>query len=113
MVLTIYERLVLSGMLAQHSGSFTTLKLVREARETLSLTDEEQAVYQTDVAENGSVKWRTHDDDGKEIPQGCEIKLGETVLVMIKKDLENLDKKELLKDEHYSLYEKFVLGGVK
>jgi len=52
--------------------------------------------------------WRVVDDDGNPIPQEAEIEITEMGMELIKEELKKLDKQSKLKEEHFSLYEKFI-----
>lgn len=90
-------------------GDFTTLKIVRKMRETLSFSEAEHKTLQPKNNE-GKVEWRIIDDDGNPIPQEKEVNLGEKATDIIVETLKKLDKEKKLKEEHYSLYEKFIGG---
>lgn len=104
MVLTVKERLVLLNLLPAE-GNLVTLRLVREAREALSFSEEENAVLQFEQI-NDRLKW------SDEAPQEAEVELGQTVVGMIRERLVALDKQAQMRDEHLSLCDKFgYLGG--
>jgi hypothetical protein len=105
MKLNTLERLTAFELLPKE-GSFTNLKLIREAKEVLSFTDKEHKRLKFKQLPGGSVQWDTQDPKVDSV----EIKLGEVATGLIKKALENLDKAEKLEERHFSLYEKFVEG---
>ncbi len=137
MKLSVIERLNLQGILPE-KGSYTNLKLVRVARETLSFTEAENKVlkFSAETVGNQQVsKWnqmhlvdkttnKVIAGDKEKIeelimsdPGNYEmrptvgevtIKLGEVVTLMIVKILKDLEDKEELEDKHFTLYEKFV-----
>ena len=114
MKLTVFERLILLNILPGE-GDFTTLKIVRHLREDLSFTEEEHKlanfknegeIFEDDegnksVVGKGQVRWK---DEVKE----KEIKIGEKATDIIVDVLGNLNKDKKLRNEHMSLYEKFV-----
>jgi len=102
MKLSVLERLLVQNLLPE-KGSFTNLKLMRVAREDLSFDEAENKALNF-VQENEQVKWT----DG--VVEDKEIKIGEIVTEMIKKELKALNDKEELKPEQFTLYEKFVEG---
>lgn len=74
MKLNVLERLLLLGLLPE-SGSLTTIRIVREQRETLSFKEHEHEVLIFQTLPNGNVRWRSpeewktfkrYDVDGKE-----------------------------------------------
>jgi hypothetical protein len=103
MKLSVLERLLCQGLLPQEA-SFANLKLMRKAREALSFTEEELSVLNLQDNGDGKVTW----EDGV-VPE-TEIKLGVTPVKAIIASLKDLDKAEQLKQDHMSVYEKFVEG---
>jgi hypothetical protein len=105
MKLTVAERLVLLGLLPQE-GTFVTLKVIKQARERISFTEEELVRYnikEIPLPSGGAnVTW------DMKLPQEEEIPLGERVKAMIIDALTKLDKDGKLTANHYSLYTKFV-----
>lgn len=108
MKLTVFERLLLNTILAQHQDGFLNLGLMRKAREDLSFTEDENRIYQPKT-ENGQAIWRVLDDVGNPIPQEKDIEIGETVTNIIRNELKKLNDAKMLKDDHFTLYEKFVV----
>lgn len=102
--LTVKERLVLLNLLPAE-GSLMTLRLVREGREALSFSDEENEALQFTQIED-RLQWND------EAPQEAEVELGATIVGMVKERLGMLDRQAKLRDEHLSLCDKFgYLGG--
>ena len=100
MELSVMERLVLLGILPKE-GNFLTIKLVRQLRESLSFSEEENKAYSF-KQEGDQIAWNTTTDQNK------EIKIGEKMTDMVADVLKKMDKDKALKDDHYTLYEKFV-----
>ena len=100
MKMTVIERLVTLNLLPAE-GSFTNLKLIRVAKEVLSFNEEEHKVLQFKQVEN-QVTWNTT------VVLEKEVKLGEVVSLIIVEALKKLDSEGKLKEEHVSLYEKFI-----
>ncbi|HDY88895.1 MAG TPA: hypothetical protein ENH82_12385 [bacterium] len=112
--LTVFERLILLNVLPVE-GDFTTLKIVRHLREDLSFSEEEHKLLdfknagETFVEENGTetivgegqVKW-------KETVPVKGIQIGEKATDIIVCVLKKLNDDKKLRNEHMSLYEKFV-----
>ena len=139
MDLDVLERMTLLGVLPRE-GNFINLKLVRLVREELSFTEEENRALQfRNVIQAGvpMIHWNTvvvrnkatgeivkdsteviaqmmaTDPDAFETSAACppkEFVFGETVVGLIVKSLQELDKAEKITQEHYSLYEKFMEG---
>jgi ferric-dicitrate binding protein FerR (iron transport regulator) len=101
MKLDVLERISVIGLLPE-KGSFTNLKLVRVARESLSFTEEESKLLDFQE-EDGITRWQ----DG--VVAEKDIKLGEIVTEIIKKSLKELDQKEELLPQQVELYEKFMI----
>ena len=115
MKLTVYERIILLNILPAE-GDFTTLKITRKLREDLSFTEDEHKSLQFKKAGDTFI-----DDDGKEqiVPDGqikwqyqavdeTEIKIGEKAADIIVDALKKLNTEKKLRNEHMSVYEKFV-----
>jgi hypothetical protein len=98
--LSVFERVILLNILPKQ-GSFNTLKILRELKEDLSFSEKENQALQfkTDA---GKVEWQQEADKPK------SLDFGETAIGIIKKELTDLDKKELLTEQHLSVYEKFI-----
>ena len=102
MEMTVVERLVLLNILPKE-GNFTTLKLVRELRENLSFDELEnkRLNFQQD---GDQIRW----NESPEVNLPRDIEIGEKMTDLIVECLKELDKKEALKEEQFTLYEKFV-----
>ncbi len=100
MKLGTYERLILLNILP-HEGEFTTLKIVRKLRESLSFSEAEHKALQF-KQKGEQVEWLVEGDIEK------DITIGEKANDIIIETLKKLDKDKKLKDEHFSLFEKFV-----
>lgn len=137
MKLSVIERLTLSGLLPE-KGSYTNLKLIRLAKETLSFTDKEHKLlkFRNETVGNqqksmwnqntlvdkttGSPIGGSQEEVEKLISANpdkyemrptvgeVDIKLGEVVTHMIIKDLKSMEEKEELEDKYFSIYEKLV-----
>jgi len=102
MKFTVVERIITLNLLPQE-GSFSNLKLLREAKESLSFTDKENKALNF-IQKEGSVKWNDNAVGSK------EIKIGEVATQLIVKALKDLDGKEKLTVELMPVYEKFIKG---
>jgi hypothetical protein len=97
--LTIADRFAILSILPME-GTFATLKLVRELREMLSLTEAEIKEY--NVKQIGEqVTWMNGE-------KTVEMEFGDFTAGMIKDALKDLDGKKKLEDKHYNIYEQFV-----
>jgi hypothetical protein len=109
MILTIFERYALFTILPRE-GNFQTLKTIKNLRESLSLTDEEKELYEFHQEDDGKVYWKLTDDEGNQIPQEVDVDISIHGMSIIRDTLEKLDKQDQLKEELYTVYEKFVEG---
>ena len=106
MKLNVLERVLLGGMMSTYRGSFVNLKLIREGREALSFNEEENKDLafvhvgeQTSWNPGASLKY-----------QDVEIQLGDAVTKIIKEILQKLNDEAKLTEQHFSLYEKFMVS---
>ena len=100
MELSVAERLVLLSVLPEQ-GDFTTLKVIRTLRETLSFSEDEHKEYKF-VQEGMQVRW---DDKAEQVK---DITIGEKANDIIVLALSKLNEEKKLKMEHFGLYEKFI-----
>jgi len=98
--LTILERLLLLGVLPP-AGDFTTIKIVRKLRESLSLTEQELAINQVVQHDDGRTTWVETEPKS--------IDFGAKALETVVKALEKLDKENKVEERHLTLFEKFGL----
>ena len=102
--LTVLERLVLLNVIPKE-GDFTTLKLVRKFREELSFNEAENKVL--DFKQEGDqVKW----DEKASVVKEFDLAEDSQVRKLIVDALKKLSDDKKLRDEHFTLYEKFVDG---
>ena len=102
MELNVLERLIVLNLLP-NEGTFTNLKLIRVAREELSFNEEEHKALKFQQT-GEQVQW--NQEAGSSILK--DVNLGEVVSLMLVDALKKLNSEAKLKEEHYSLYEKFV-----
>ena len=129
MKLTIMERITLLEILPKE-GDFTTLKLVRKLRESLSLSEQE-------IEQIGLLNYwqcpKCHKGDSSKIMPKCpdcdsfmiptnqvtwddvkagdlikDVHLGNTMMTLCVDTLKKIDTEKKLTQRHYSLYEKFI-----
>ena len=107
MKFTVFERIVLSSLLPTEDN-FATLKLLRKAKESLSFNDIENQKLNI-KQDGGQVLWDIK--AAIEIDNhAAEVELGDTVIQLVVDTLKKLNEEKKLKDEHFSLYEKFIGG---
>ena len=108
--LNVSERITAMGILPQE-GNFVELRLIRELNGKLGLSAEETDLLAKDAefkAENGKVTWNPE----KEFPPK-ELDLRDSEAGLLKIALKRLDDEKKLKQQHFSLYSKFIEGGDK
>jgi len=104
MKLSVMERVLLGGMMTNYKGTFVNLKLIREGREALSFSEEENAALNfVQVGEN--ITWNP---DASVKFEAVDITLGASVIKIIKELLQKLNDEAKLTEQHFSLYEKFI-----
>ncbi len=104
MKLSVVERVMLGGMMSVYKCDFTALKLIREGREALSFTDEENG--KLGFVQNGAnLSWNPI---ASQEVGGVEIDFSETMVSIIKDMLTKLNDDRQLTENHFSLYEKFI-----
>ena len=100
MELSVMERLVLLNLLPQE-GNFTTIKLLRKLQEELSFDEKEHKTLEF-KQDGDQVKWN---EDANVVK---EVRVEGKMLALIVDALTKLDEESKLKNEHFTLYEKFV-----
>lgn len=103
MRLNVLERLMLLGVLPEQ-GNFLTLKIVRQLREALSFSEEEIKALKIEQ-KDGRVEWQDDGAEEKDVP------VGEKAMDLIVEALKKKDDAKELTDQHFSLYEKFVVNA--
>jgi len=98
MILNILERLTLLSILPKE-GDYVTLKILRDLRMALGLTEEELKNWNV-VQEETRVTW---DENGE-----AEIPIGEKAMGIIVDRLRDMDEKKQLTDQSVAVYEKFI-----
>ena len=101
MILTVADRINLLGILPTQ-GDFVTLQTTRNLQKELDFNAEEIDALKFEQQE-GMIKWNAEFDPNK------DCKIGERASDLIKSQLEKLDKEKKLGQQHFNLYEKFVL----
>ncbi len=104
MKLSVMERVILGGMMAEYKGDFIALKLIRQGREEISFNEEENSKLGF-VQTGAKVDWNQVAD--KEIGE-VEIGFSETMTTIIKDMFKTLNDNRQLTEYHFSLYEKFI-----
>ena len=102
--LTVPERLTLLNILPKE-GDFTTIKLMRKLRESLSFDEDELKIIQF-VQDGDQVTWNVA--GAASIMKQCQI--GEKMADTIRDTLKKLNDEKKLTEQHFSIYEKFVVN---
>jgi hypothetical protein len=100
MILNVFERISLLSILPKE-GDYTTIKIIRNLRETLSFTEEEHEKLKFKTLEN-SIEW----DKKEDVPK--EITIGEKAMDIIVDALKKLDSEKKLTEQFFDIYEKFI-----
>lgn len=104
MKLNVLERSTVISLLPE-KGDFATLNSIAEARENLSLSDEEVKEFdytQTVVGDTTQMRWNAKGN----VPK--EIELGPVALKVIREKLQELDSKKELTVNHLAVFERFT-----
>jgi len=101
--LSVHERLLLLNMLPKE-GDLTTIRLVRELRETLSFNEEEHAQLNFQQS-GGQIRWQ----DG--VVKAKDIDIGPKASDVVRDALAQMDKAGQLREEHLSLVDTFEYDG--
>jgi len=96
--LSVVDRVVLLSILPE-SGTFVTMKVVRQLRDALHFNEEEIAEFGL-KQEGTAVTWET----SRAVP----IEIGPVAHKIIADALKALDAEERVTDREFSLYERFV-----
>ena len=107
--LNLFERLVCMALLPAE-GSFATLKIVRELQMELAPTEEE---YKLAGLKDDLLTGGINAELGWDKVEDKEIIFGDIAKAIIVSALKKLDEAEKLTQQHFSLYEKFVIGEKK
>jgi hypothetical protein len=100
MKLNIAERLMLLNILPPE-GSITMMKLLRVLREELSFNEKENKALEF-KQEDTMLLWK---EDANIVK---DVKIGEIMTELIKKELKKLNDEEKLTEAHIDLYDKFI-----
>lgn len=103
MKLSIVERLLLLEMLPKQ-GDFAALKELRQAKEVVSFTGAELVEHEI-VNDNGRVSWKVESDEYE-----IDIPLSAWITSQIQDQLRKLNDEKKLQDNHFTLYEKFIVS---
>ena len=105
MELTVMDRLMLLQVLPKE-GDFLSLRILRELKEELSFTEEEQAALELKQnREAGTVNWNLE----SERAQGPkDVPIVEKATDLIVEALKGLNSRKQLTEAHMPIYERFV-----
>jgi ArsR family metal-binding transcriptional regulator len=100
MLLKVMERLLLLQALPKESD-FLTVKLVKDLKSKLGLSEEDWKTYELKSFPDGKIEWNKNKD------VGVEFEIGEKTMSIIKEALAEKDKQKKVDENHMSLFEKF------
>ena len=103
MLFKVLDRVTLLSILPE-AGDFVTLKIVRQLREDLSFTEEEISFLKIKTAD-GRITWDATNDSGR------AVTIGEKATDIIVAALEKLNTEKKLTNQHFELYDAFVMRG--
>jgi len=98
MELSVIDRIVLLGTLPE-SGTFLTMKIVRQLRDNLYFSEEELKEFGL-KQEGQQFVWQTS--------RAIEVPIGPKAKEIIATALKAMDAEERITDREFSLYERFV-----
>ena len=101
MQLNTFDRLILLNILPGQ-GDITTIRIVHKLRQDLSFSEEEHAALEIQTGEDGLIRWKAEADKPK------EVEIGPKAHAIVEGVLRQLSEKGLLKEQHLSLYDRFV-----
>lgn len=103
MLLEVHERLIILDLLPKEED-IAGMKAIRRAREAISFTPEEKAFYKL-VTKDGRVEW----DTARATEQIKDVPIDEYVTRKIQDALAHLNMEHKIREEHMSLYDKFII----
>ena len=101
--LNMYERVVAMSLLPKE-GNFITLKIIRELQMELAPTEEEAKICGLEDLPGGGIKAQDWF-----LVKEKEIVFGDIAKALIVDALKKLDETEKLTNDHFTLYEKFII----
>lgn len=101
--LNLYERVVVMSLLPKE-GNFITLKIIRDLQMELAPSEEEAAIAGLEDLPGGGVKAKNWF-----LVVEKEIVFGDIALGLVVSALKKLDETEKLLNDHFSIYEKFII----
>lgn len=107
MKLTLQERFTILKILPVEVN-FVTLKIVRDVQDSLAVSEKETKEWQVEEVrlEGGQVATRWNEKGSK---AKTDLAIGARASEVIAEALEELDKAKKLTNEHFTIYEKFVV----
>jgi len=108
MKLEVHERILLLELLPKE-GDYAGLKAIRRAKEMISFSPEEQKFYEMKNIPSASgvpqVQWNV----AKAAEKIKDVPIDEYITHLFRDALARLSREGKLKEDHISLYEKFVV----
>jgi len=103
MKLSIFERLTLLGVIPPQTGDIAKIRIVRQLRENLGLSEDEHKFYELKTVGN-TFQWNMQKDN--EV-QG-DIEMGDVALEIIKTSFKQANDNGTLQETWLDVYDKFV-----
>ena len=101
--LNLYERVVCMSLLPKE-GSFVTLKIIRDLQMELAPSEEEAKIAELEDLPTGGIK-----AENWFLVVEKEIVFGDIAKGLIIDALKKLNEEEKLTNDHFSIYEKFII----
>ena len=101
--LTLRERYVVMGLFPREAG-FTTIKAITEIKKELFPSDKEIEIAGLEDLPGGGVR-----AENWLLVVEKEITFGKITKALVENALKKLDETEKLTEEHFTLYEKFII----
>lgn len=108
MRLELHERLALLNLLPK-KGDYAALKTIRRAREMISFTPEEMAIYELKTIPGPDGKPQTQWNAKKAAEVVKDVPVDEYTTNLVRNALAEMDRKGELTEDFMSLYDKFVI----
>jgi len=104
MKLGVGDRFGIMGLIQGQEGDFVTLKILRDLQGELAPSEDEVKKLKI-VQSNGRITWQEKAGEEK------DVNIGEKANDIIVLALAKLNEQKKLRQEHYNLYEMFIVKG--
>ena len=101
--ISVINRFVLESILPKENN-FITMRLVKNIKDKLELTDKEREKYKIIILPNGLVNFQ----DKEIIKETKKIRIDDILVGIIKEELKKLDEQKKISQEIIEIYEMFI-----